>query len=198
MSPAVAKFLARSSPKYPPSPHKECDMSFPLTRLPLTPAVCFLSLSLLTVPPARAFAQSTECVGCKAGSACPSGNCPSGTPSQVGTTYSGFGSASCESCDTGPSCASCGPCEACGGGCGGATHCGLPAPSYPVPFATPRPTTVTRFTYPPLMPHHALPHYNNVYSFQHGPGLSRTTVRWTPAKVRNAVDFVTHLFELPR
>ncbi len=82
---------------------------------------------------------------------------------------------------------------------GGAIHCGMPAPQYPVPFATPTPpTSYTYFSYPPLMPHHSLPHYRGTYSFRHGPGLSRTTVCWRPTKVKNLFARLHHVFELPR
>ncbi len=81
---------------------------------------------------------------------------------------------------------------------GGAVHCGMPAPSYPVPFATPRPNTQTNFTYPPMMPHNSLQHYAGTYSFRHGPGMSRTTVSWRPTKGLNALDRLHHIFELPR
>lgn len=91
------------------------------------------------------------------------------------------------------------------GGCGLAgrcqgdgTHCGMPAPSYPVPFATPKNVTRTTFTYPPMMPHHSLPHYAGTYSFRHGPGMSRTTVNWRPTKGLNALHFLHHLIEIPR
>lgn len=72
------------------------------------------------------------------------------------------------------------------------------APEYPVPFATPRPTTPTYLWYPDLMPHNSLPHYRSTYSYRHGPGLSRTNVMWTPTKVRNAFDYLHHMVELPR
>jgi hypothetical protein len=76
--------------------------------------------------------------------------------------------------------------------------CGLPAPSYPVPYATPRVVGHTNFTYPPLMPHHSLPHYRHTYSFRHGPGLSRTNVSWHKSYLHSTLDWVHHLFELPR
>ena len=87
------------------------------------------------------------------------------------------------------------------GDCAGGANshwCGLPAPSYPVPFATPRVVGYTNFTYPPLMPHHSLPHYRHTYSFRHGPGLSRTNVRWHKSYLHSTWDWVHHLFELPR
>jgi hypothetical protein len=96
-------------------------------------------------------------------------------------------------------CAACGlfgKCAADGGG--SAVHCGMPAPSYPVPFATPRPNTQTNFTYPPMMPHNSLQHYAGTYAFRHGPGMSRTTVSWRPTKGLNALDRLHHIFELPR
>ena len=103
----------------------------------------------------------------------------------------------------------CGRCwwtaEGCGrGGCaavgchGDGTHCGMPAPSYPVPFATPKNVTHTTFTYPPMMPHHSLPHYAGTYSFRHGPGLSRTNVHWRPTTGINSLRYLKHMFEIPR
>ncbi len=81
---------------------------------------------------------------------------------------------------------------------GNGKHCGRPAPPYPVPFATPKPTVPTYFTYPPLMPHHSLPHYRNVYSYHHTKGLGRTNVNWQPSYAGAAFKYVHHLFELPR
>jgi hypothetical protein len=88
--------------------------------------------------------------------------------------------------------------KGCGKGCGDGTHCGMPAPSYPVPFATPRNVTHTTFTYPPMMPHHSLPHYAGTYSFRHGPGMSRTNVHWRETKVLNGLAYLHHLIEIPR
>lgn len=85
-------------------------------------------------------------------------------------------------------------CNAAGDG----TYCGLPAPKYPVPFATPRPTTPTHLMYPPMMPHNSLPHYRSTYSFKHGPGLSRTNVHWRAPKLLNAADYIHNIFEIPR
>ena len=85
------------------------------------------------------------------------------------------------------------PCDAgCGGGgtgCGdscsqGASwpnHCGMAAPTYPVPYDVPALVGRTEVTYPPVMPHHWLPHYRKVYSYRHGPGMARTTVKWRPS-----------------
>ncbi len=86
----------------------------------------------------------------------------------------------------------------CGDSGGDGKHCGRPAPPYPVPFATPRPTVPTYYTYPPLMPHHSLPHYRNVYSYHHASGLSRTNVNWHPSYAGAAFKKLHHLFELPR
>ena len=92
-------------------------------------------------------------------------------------------------------CSSCG----CGGdGCGNVVHCGMEAPQYPTPFPTPRPTTWTELTYPPMAPHNSLPHYRSTYSFRHGPGLSRTTVAWYPTKAWNALDRLHNVFEIAR
>ena len=61
----------------------------------------------------------------------------------------------------------------CGPGAGYVGHrpppvrCGMPAPTYPVPYPVPRNVGYTRFTYPPMMPHHSLPHYRRVYSYFH-------------------------------
>jgi hypothetical protein len=77
-------------------------------------------------------------------------------------------------------------------------RCGMPAPSYPVPFRVPQNVGYTRFTYPPMMPHHSLPHYRHTYSYRHAPGLSRTTVRWRSTTVRNALAKLHHVIELPR
>ena len=98
----------------------------------------------------------------------------------------------------------CGHCALCsglmhgGGPPADGSHCGLPAPKYPVPFATPRPTTPTYLMYPPMMPHNSLPHYRSTYSFRHGPGLSRTNVHWRSKKLLNVAEYIHHLFELPR
>ena len=79
-----------------------------------------------------------------------------------------------------------------------ATRCGMPAPQYPVPFATPRPTVPTHFTYPPMMPHHSLPHYRNVYSYKHAEGLSRTNVHWHSQPVVSGLRRLHHIMYLPR
>ncbi len=111
----------------------------------------------------------------------PGGNVLSG----LSSTFGGIGLAGCNSCGS--------------GNCSGAVyHCGVAAPPYPVPFATPRPTTWTEFTYPPMMPHNSLPHYRGTYSYRHAPGLSRTNVMWYPTKVQNAFDRVHNIFEIPR
>lgn len=81
---------------------------------------------------------------------------------------------------------------------GRTSHCGMPAPSYPVPFATPRPNLQTNYTYPPMMPHNSLPHYAGTYAFRHGPGMSRTTVLWRPTTGINALAKLHYAFELPR
>lgn len=86
-------------------------------------------------------------------------------------------------------------CAACDGD---GTFCHQPAPRYPVPFTTPRPTVPTHFTYPPLMPHHSLPHYRHTYSYHHSCGLARTNVRWQPNYPVAAFKRVHHFFELPR
>lgn len=104
----------------------------------------------------------------------------------------------------------CGPLAAAGPRCAGccarcqfspegnSTHCGMPAPPYPVPFATPRPTVPTYFTYPPMMPHNSLHHYRGTYAYKHGPGMSRTTVHWRAPKALNALKYLHHVVELPR
>ena len=109
-----------------------------------------------------------------------------------------------DACDDG----GCGGCVHCGGRLrgllqgtdqgGDGMHCCRPAPQYPVPVATPKPTVPTHFTYPPLMPHHSLPHYRNIYSYRHNCGMSRTNVHWHPNYPSAAFNFVHHLFELPR
>lgn len=79
-----------------------------------------------------------------------------------------------------------------------ATRCGMPAPNYPVPFATPHPTVPTQLTYPPLMPHNSLHHYRGTYSYRHGEGLSRTNVMWYAPPVKSGLKWIHHLIELPR
>ncbi len=81
---------------------------------------------------------------------------------------------------------------------GAAAYCGRPAPMYPVPFATPRPTVPTQFTYPPMMPHNSLPHYRSTYSYRHAEGLSRTNVSWHKAYGVSGYKWLHHVFELPR
>ena len=76
--------------------------------------------------------------------------------------------------------------------------CGMPAPTYPVPFAVPKHVGYTQFTYPPFMPHHSLPHYRHTYSYRHAPGMSRTTVHWRPTVGRNILAKLHHIIELPR
>ena len=76
-------------------------------------------------------------------------------------------------------------------------RCGYRAPRYPVPYATPSVVGSSQFTYPPMMPHHSLPHYRHIYSYRHAPGLARTNVAWT----RTPGDLwrrVAYQFELPR
>ena len=94
----------------------------------------------------------------------------------------------------------------CGGGPGAGyvgyreppVRCGMPAPTYPVPYAVPQDVGYTRFTYPPMMPHHSLPHYRHIYSYRHAPGLSRTTVHWRSTTFLNALAKLHHTIELPR
>ncbi|MEM8678577.1 MAG: hypothetical protein AAGF97_04385 [Planctomycetota bacterium] len=97
----------------------------------------------------------------------------------------------------------CGCGKTCGGGCGcnaagGAYHCGMPAPQYPCPYYTPRPTAPTYISYAPLAPHNSLPQYRSTYSFKHGCGMSRTTVHWRPTTVCNAFDYLHNCIEIPR
>ena len=93
----------------------------------------------------------------------------------------------------------CRSCLACQGPLDGpADRCGMPAPQYPVPFATPRPTVPTYYTYPPLAPHNSLHHYRGIYSYRHGEGLSRTNVMWYAPKGINTLKYIHHLIELPR
>ena len=77
-------------------------------------------------------------------------------------------------------------------------YCGMPAPSYPVPYPVPQNVGQTRFTYPPMMPHHSLPHYRHTYSYRHAPGMSRTTVHWRPTTLLNGLAKLHHVIELPR
>ena len=77
-------------------------------------------------------------------------------------------------------------------------RCGMPAPTYPVPYPVPQHVGYTRFTYPPMMPHHSLPHYRHTYSYRHAPGLSRTTVHWRSTTLLNALAKLHHIIELPR
>ena len=86
----------------------------------------------------------------------------------------------------------------CGDGSGGAILCGYQAPSYPVPFATPKHVGYHYFTYPPMMPHNSLPHYRGAYSYRSCDGLARTNVLWHPSYVRNTFKWLHHLIELPR
>jgi len=86
----------------------------------------------------------------------------------------------------------------------GATHdgclpnyCGLQAPAYPVPFATPQHVGWHYFTYAPMMPHHSLPHYRHTYAYKHGPGLSRTTVNWTKRPITDTAAYLHHLVSFP-
>lgn len=97
-------------------------------------------------------------------------------------------------CDTG-----CGH-QSAGDTCGSAESywCGLAAPSYPVPYDTPTWVGRTELTYPPLMPHNSLPHYRHVYSFRHGPGLSRTNVIWHQSYLHNALKRVHYALKLAR
>ena len=126
----------------------------------------------------------------------------------------GDGVSDCAGCGQGiGDCAGCRPgaggkragCRRCGGTCkkcagypSDGSYCGLPEPRYPVPFATPRPTVPTHFTYPPMMPHNSLPHFRSTYAFRHGPGLSQTQVHWRERKLLLTADFIHHLFEIPR
>lgn len=159
--------------------------------------VCLLALaaSLATNNGAHAQDVAGACTGeCGLADGCGSGanggcGCKACGYADSGRGQNGCGLAKC-GCALGLGCKS--------GDCGDGTHCGLPAPSYPVPFATPRPTTPTHFTYPPMMPHNSLPHYRSTYSFRHGPGLSRTEVHWRPKKLVNVADYLHHLIEIPR
>ncbi len=123
----------------------------------------------------------------------------------------GFANAQCAACAKAAGSAECAACKAglmgrlaghqcasCEAKTGDGSHCGMPAPSYPVPFATPSNVTHTNFTYPPLMPHHSLPNYSGTYAFRHGPGTSRTTVMWRAPTLISAGQYLHHLFEIPR
>ena len=77
-------------------------------------------------------------------------------------------------------------------------RCGMVAPSYPVPHEVPWRVGRTYFTYPPVMPHHSLPHYRKVYSYRHGPGMVRTTVNWHKSYVCSALHWLHNIIELPR
>lgn len=77
-------------------------------------------------------------------------------------------------------------------------YCGMPAPTYPVPFAVPQHVGYTQFTYPPFMPHHSLPHYRHTYSYRHAPGMSRTTVHWRSTVARDVLAKLHHMIKLPR
>ena len=127
---------------------------------------------------------------------------------QSETCDQGAVSSECETdgCPTGDcqagGCRSCGLLGGCRFGCGSnscpdGSFCGLQPPSYPVPFATPRPTVPTNLTYPPLYPHHSLHHYNGTYSYRHGSGLSRTSVHWQSSWTA-PLKRIHHMFELPR
>ena len=104
-----------------------------------------------------------------------------------GTTF-GQACAECDTIDSG--------CEVVDGG--NTSRCGMPAPQYPVPFATPRPTTPTNFTYPPMMPHNSLPHYRNIYSYRHADGLSRTNVHWHSQPFMSGVRRLHNILEFAR
>ena len=137
---------------------------------------------------------ATGCSACVGGSCGAVGCGLSGLLSHA----AGCGLAGSKSCGSG-GCARCSGLFPKGGGPpADGSHCGIPAPSYPVPFATPRPTTPTYHMYPPMMPHNSLPHYRSTYSFRHGPGLSRTNVHWRSKKLVNLADYIHHIFELPR
>ena len=135
----------------------------------------------------------------------------------LAATFVSLSSAQCEQgvCDSGNVASECktGPCRLRSGclgkkcrGCrsciaadpGDGMHCGRPAPQYPVPFATPRPTVPTHLTYPPMAPHNSLPHYRHTYSYRHNDGLSRTNVHWQPFYAVQGFQYLHHLFELPR
>ncbi len=79
-----------------------------------------------------------------------------------------------------------------------AVFCGMPAPSYPVPYAVPEHVGYTEFSYSPFMPHHSLPHYRKTYSYQHAPGLSRTNVHWRTTTGWNILARLHNMIELPR
>jgi hypothetical protein len=76
-------------------------------------------------------------------------------------------------------------------------YCGLMAPQYPVPYDVPRWVGRSQFTYPPMMPHHSLPHYRTTYAYRHGPGMARTTVNWHPS-LGDRLKRLRNVFELPR
>ena len=81
---------------------------------------------------------------------------------------------------------------------GSAVYCGMPAPTYPVPYAVPTYVGHTQFAYPPFMPHHSLPHYRKIYSYRHAPGLSRTNVYWRNTTGRDILARLHNMIELPR
>ena len=123
---------------------------------------------------------------------------------QRGTCEQGFASTGCETgdcptggCETGrcrkPGCLLGAGANSCPDG----SFCGTQPPGYPVPFATPRPTVPTNLTYPPMYPHHSLPHYNGTYSYRHNCGLSHTNVHWHPSWTA-PLKRIHHIFELPR
>ena len=175
---------------------------------------CFIAGVTADLPSACAIDWNEPCMSCEqcsggcSSDGCGSGGCDS-TVISAGFRECECGRADCPGCGKGAGCGlrlgtGCGLGARGGVGlCGGGkyydgTHCGMPAPSYPVPFATPRPTTPTYFTYPPLMPHNSLPHYRSTYQFRHGPGLSRTQVHWREKKLCNIADFIHHAIEIPR
>ncbi len=85
----------------------------------------------------------------------------------------------------------------CSSDCAWPNYCGMMAPRYPVPYEVPPRVGRTEFTYAPVMPHHSLPHYRKTYSFRHGPGMARTTVRWRPT-LCDTLKRARKVFELPR
>jgi hypothetical protein len=208
-----------SPERIPMSTHQSKCVRFSAVALVFALPVCLLAV--VTTP---SMAQETFYMSDLDGS--DSGSCTSaagGCSGGSGVSFSVGDDCSSGGCATG-SCGllggvgALGSCLA-GGGCGGSgsgcalcsgllgqgngipsdgTHCGLPAPKYPVPFATPRPTTPTHLMYPPMMPHNSLPHYRSTYSFKHGPGMSRTNVHWRSKKLVNVAEYIHHLFELPR
>jgi hypothetical protein len=143
---------------------------------------------------------SSDSADCGCGDGCGLSSCNYGHACDLFSRFTGGGACGAGGCGTGLF----GRCGACSGpGAGDPTgrtvrYCGMPSPAYPVPYSVPAYVGITHLTYPPMMPHHSLPHYRGTYSYRHDQGLSRTTVHWRKTHIINAASFLHHVIELPR